>query len=308
MDFTRRDIQLDEQSLALFSQKGAQGGPHIVQQGLANGLKVRRVMQIASDLLGSRVEDASLLDLACGEGVYSIEAAIHGATVTAIDGRTQRMAEGQAVATRHGLSRIRWEQADIRKLSRDTHGVYDVVLFLGILYHLDAPDVFGVLRNVFHMATRAVVIDTHVAQTVTEYAEYEGRRYAGTRTREHGDNDSVTERQSHVLMSLDNTYAFVFTRESLVHLLRDIGFTTVFECLAPQEPGKPSDRVTIVALKGQPVVVATYPWVNNASDDEVQEVALQKHSSLPRSRSRGTWKSLLNAALARLFGSEVRRV
>jgi hypothetical protein len=41
---------LDPETLDLFAAKGTQGGPGIPQVGNANGVKVRRVMQIVSDL------------------------------------------------------------------------------------------------------------------------------------------------------------------------------------------------------------------------------------------------------------------
>ena len=43
------------------------------------------------DLTTNPIEQVSVLDLACGEGVYAIEAALRGATVLAIDARTERM-------------------------------------------------------------------------------------------------------------------------------------------------------------------------------------------------------------------------
>lgn len=40
---------LDPESLELFAKKGTQGGPGVPQAGLANGGKVRRIMQITRD-------------------------------------------------------------------------------------------------------------------------------------------------------------------------------------------------------------------------------------------------------------------
>ena len=47
------------------------------------------------DLTTNPIEQVSVLDLACGEGVYAIEAALRGATVLAIDARTERMGIGR---------------------------------------------------------------------------------------------------------------------------------------------------------------------------------------------------------------------
>ena len=68
------------------------------------------------------------------------------------------------------------------------------------------------------------------------------RAYEGQRVREHEDDDSLEVRRERLLRSIDNTFAFRFTRSSLVRLLHDVGFTTVLECYAPPEPLKPEVR------------------------------------------------------------------
>jgi hypothetical protein len=38
----------------------------------------------------------------------------------------------------------------------------------------------------------------------------------------------------------------------------------------PAEPFKRADRVTIVARRGTPVRISSYPWVNGLNDDQIQ--------------------------------------
>src|SRR5262249_42171246 len=85
--------------LEYFARKGLDmGGPPPPQAGNANGLKVRRITQLALELAARPVEELSVLDLACGEGVYAIEAAMHGASVLAVDGRSERMSHGEEIS------------------------------------------------------------------------------------------------------------------------------------------------------------------------------------------------------------------
>jgi SAM-dependent methyltransferase len=254
---------LDAEAFALFARKGREGGPDVPQSGEANGVKVRRVMQLVADLARRPFRDLRILDLGCGEGVYAIEAALAGAQVTALDARTERMSEGAAVAARHGLTNVRFQQEDVRNVSRATHGEFDVVLLLGLLYHLDAPA--PVLRTLHGLCAGLLVVDTLVAPDAD--AELDG--YRGRWHREHGDDDPPEARRSRVLKSIDNAMSFRLTRESLVRALRDVGFTTVLECHAPLEPGKAEDRITLAAVKGEGVHLATYPWVNGRSEDEI---------------------------------------
>ncbi len=301
--------------LDLFAKKGTEGGARIPQIGNANGVKVRRITQLLLDLAAKPVDQLSILDLACGEGVYAIEAALRGATVRAVDARTERMQHGARVAERMGLTRLTFEQNDVRKVSSDTHGQFDIVYLLGILYHLDVPDVCHVLEHVAGMCRGWLLIDTHISLGSNDSFSYQGRVYTGAKVREHADNDPEAVRRAKVLMSVDNTFAFQFDRSSLIRLLVDTGFTSVVECFAPLEPAKPANRVTLAATTGRPVVVSTYPWINGKSEDEIEKFLTVDKSPPPvqpaprvkESAPRVSLPGLVNHALRR-FGVEIRRV
>ncbi len=256
--------------LEFFAQKGLDlGGAPPPQVGNANGAKVRRITQLALELSARRLEELSILDLGCGEGVYAIEAALHGASVLAVNGRTERMSRGEAIARRLGLTNLRFEQADVRNISVDSHGGFDIVYFLGILYHLNVPDVFYVLANLHGLCRRWLLIDTHISLNPQDDSSFQGREYTGTRVREHGDSNPEAARRGRVASSLDNTFSFYFDKPSLIRLLVDTGFTTVVECHAPLEHIKPPDRITLAAAKSPGVIVSTYPWVNAKTEDEI---------------------------------------
>jgi SAM-dependent methyltransferase len=259
--------ELDAEALALFARKGCDAG--VRQLGRSNGPKVRRIMQLTRDLALRPFETLRILDLGCGEGVYAIEAGVRGAHVLALDARTERMALGAACAARHGLSTVRFTQEDVRRVTREIHGEFDVVYALGLLYHLDAPDVFRVLENIYALCADLLLVDTFVSSVDTDEVAWRGRAYRGQRWREHEDGDSPEVRRGRVLRSIDNTFAFRLTRASLVQALRDVGFTSVLECHVPIEPDRPDDRVTLAARKGRSVRVSTYPWVNDKSDAEI---------------------------------------
>jgi 2-polyprenyl-3-methyl-5-hydroxy-6-metoxy-1,4-benzoquinol methylase len=261
---------LDSEALDLFARKGSEGGPDVPQAGQANGVKVRRIIQITRDFARKPFSKLRILDLGCGEGVYTIEAGLRGAEVLALDARTQRMEKGAACAARHGLTNVRFVQKDVREVTREGLGSFDVVYLLGLLYHLDAPDVFSVLETLYGLCTGMLIVDTLISLTAEIQIEWRGLAYGGQRWREHGDEDTDEVRKSRVLKSIDNTFGFRFTKESLVHALHHVGFTSAYECHLPFEPGKAEDRITLVALKGVPVLLSTYPWVNLKSEAEIQ--------------------------------------
>jgi len=261
---------LDAEALGLFARKGMEAGAGAPQVGQANGVKVRRIMQLTRDLTRRPFPDLRILDLGCGEGVYSVEAALRGARVLALDARIERMRHGEACARRHGLDRVRFVEDDVRRATRDRLGTFDVVYLLGLLYHLDAPEVFEVLEQARDLCEGWLLIDTLVSLAPETEVVWRGEAYRGQRCREHEDGDPAEVRRSRVLKSIDNTFSFRFAPHALVRALGHVGFTSVLECRAPLEPGKRDDRLTIAAFAGTRVRLSTYPWVNEASEAEIE--------------------------------------
>jgi hypothetical protein len=163
------------------------------------------------------------------------------------------------------------------------------------------------------MCGQFVIIDTHIALTTECHAEHNGKSYEGMKVREHADDDSDEVRRGRVGASLDNPLSFWFTRVSLCRALIDAGFTAVCECHAPLEPSKPANRVTIIATKGEPVQLSSYPWVNNKTEEEI-EAFLSKFdqqsetqpANVSQSSARQLAKSMINVVL-RPLGVEIRR-
>ena len=262
---------LDAEALALFARKGLEAGPDAPQVGEGNAVKVRRVMQLTADLTSRPFDELRILDLGCGEGVYAIEAGLRGAEVLALDARTERMEQGRECARRHGLANVTLRQEDARSVEAARHGSFDVVYCLGLLYHLDGPELLPLLERLQAMCTGVLIVDTLVAARPSDEVAHRGRAYEGERVREHGDDDGADLRRARVLRSVDSTFGFRLTRGSLVAALRDSGFSSVLECHVPGEPGKAGDRVTVAALAGEGVAIATYPWLNDLSEEEIAE-------------------------------------
>jgi SAM-dependent methyltransferase len=242
------------------------------EKGVQNAVKVRRIMQITKDLSVNDFSDISILDLGCAEGVYAIEAGIRGANVLAVDGRNYRLDWGKTIAEKLNLTNVKFLQEDVRSLTKEKFGRFDVVVFLGLLYHLDEPDLFNVLSTVYDMCNDFVIIDTQVSPQSVLSVSYKGNEYYGKKSRKHGDNDPPHVIQARVASSMDNVFSFKITKESLLRLLYDIGFTTVFECFIPPEPLKDRKRITLAAIKGSKVKISSYPWINELSEEKIEKL------------------------------------
>ena len=137
-----------------------------------------------------------------------------------------------------------------------------MVLCLGILYHLDVPDVFDFVQRMSDVCRRVTIIDTHVRITANKSHSYKGHEYRGRTFSEHTRSSTTEERMKALWASVDNEESFWFTRPSLVNLLARTGFTSVYTSQNPAVPGQWTDRDTLVALKGKPSELASTPVLN----------------------------------------------
>jgi 2-polyprenyl-3-methyl-5-hydroxy-6-metoxy-1,4-benzoquinol methylase len=230
-------------------------------------IKLKRIVQVISDVCGRPLETLRILDLACLEGLYAVELARRGANVVAIEGREANIEKARFVKQALALDNLELIQDDVRHLNTPQHGQFDVVLCLGILYHLDAPDVFDFLNRIAEVCQRVAIVDTHVSMSNTEFHLFNGKKYWGRSYAEHRADVTPEEKAKTLWASLENAKSFWFTRSSLYNCLSQVGFTSVYECHTPSESDKPYDRVTLLALKGERVTLVSSPLVNASVDE-----------------------------------------
>jgi len=252
-------------------------------------VKLRRILQVVADVTRRDFSELRILDLACLEGQYAIEFALHGAEVVAIEGREANAQKALFSKRALGLDRLSIFQDDVRNLSREKYGEFDVVLCLGILYHLDAPDVFDFMARMASVCRHAIVMDTFVSMVYEKAYEYGGNRFWGRDIIEHDPASEPAERLASLWASLDNTQSVWLTRETIFNLLILNGFTSAYECRVPVEPGKYADRVTLVGLKGTPQTIHSIPAMNGQPPDLIAEPyqpvispRQQKHAELKK--------------------------
>lgn len=167
-----------------------------------------RRFQLFDSLLG-HVRTGRVVDLASGHGKFAIRAADAGWDVTAVDVRATRFPEDD---------RITWIEQDIRDF--DLAG-YDLVLNLGLFYHLTVEDQVGLLDRA---AGTPMILDTHVVTEEPTFTlsppvragGYEGRMYS-----EKGWANRATA-------SWGNDESFWPTAAELVRMLAEHGYPSVF--------------------------------------------------------------------------------
>jgi tRNA (mo5U34)-methyltransferase len=132
------ELKREVESIKWYHRIDLGGG--IVTPGTDNTPKKARRVRMPADLRGKTV-----LDIGAWDGFFSFEAERRGAErVLATDsfvwtGRTWGSKRGFDLAKRHLGSRVEERTVDILDLQPDDVGTFDVVLFLGVLYHMRHP-------------------------------------------------------------------------------------------------------------------------------------------------------------------------
>ncbi len=240
-------------------------GIYTLDNQSARDVRPRWLTQIVADTANRPLSQLRILDLACLEGWYAIEFALHGAEVVAIEGRKASVEKVRFVKDIRHLDRLTIFQDDVRNLSVANYGQFDVILCLGILYHLDAPDVFQFIEQLAACCRGFAIIDTHISLTQAVQQTYQGQTYWGCYYKEHEENASPEEREQAAWASLDNPKSFWLTRPSLVNCLHASGFTSVYECYKFSQGFASqgiSDRLALLAMKGTPQPIYSSPLLD----------------------------------------------
>ena len=200
------DLARRVEALRWFHQIDFGGG--VLSPGWIKADKIRRMSRLIFD---RPLAGKSVLDIGCWDGAYSIEAARRGAArVLATDHYV--WAEGAwgdrrcfDLARERLAPRIEAMDVDAADLSPERVGTFDVVLFLGVLYHLRHP--FAVLESVARLATEVLVVESRIVAPLSRRPFM--RFYPGAE------------------LDGDPTNWWAPNRACMEAMLRDLGFRTI---------------------------------------------------------------------------------
>jgi tRNA (mo5U34)-methyltransferase len=174
-----------------------------------HGVKPGDVLAKEADaIFRHRVADKTVLDVGSWDGFFSFEAEKRGAArVLATD---HFCWSGPGWGTKAGFdyvhrrlgSRVESLDIDVPDISPETVGVFDVVLFLGVLYHVKDP--LRCLERVASVTREQLVIETETALDILPWPVM--RFYEGTE------------------LNNDATNFWAPNRRCLEGMLREVGF------------------------------------------------------------------------------------
>lgn len=212
--------------------------------------------QACGSLSGKRI-----LDLGCLEGGYTAAFANMGASeAVGIEARKLNFRRCLLVKKCLNLDNLTFYREDVKNCTRDRLGEFDIVFAAGILYHLDDP--FAFLKNIYGLTLDFALVDTHVAHkdswahSCSEHLiqrTFGGNTYVGRVALEYTEKQSG-EVENFLWSSYSNSTSFWLTEESLVQMLRDVGFEQIVKIYTPRgyrcQEGCPYEcRIILVAKK-----------------------------------------------------------
>ena len=165
-------------------------GHGIITPGLNMPARRLKRLHLPDDLSGMTV-----LDIGAWDGFFSFEAERRGASrVVALDsfcwsGAGWGTKAGFNLARRVLNSKVEDRELKVLDISPDTVGTYDVVLFLGVLYHMRHP--LLALERVASVTKQLLVLETHVDEELSarpSMAFYPGSELDGDPTNWWGPN------------------------------------------------------------------------------------------------------------------------
>jgi tRNA (mo5U34)-methyltransferase len=129
-------------------------GDDIVTPGINASALTLEHLELPDSCRGLRA-----LDLGTRDGFFAFELERRGAEVIAVDYYPANKT-GFGVASELLGSRVTFRQDNIYKLTRKEYGEFDIVLFLGLIYHL--PDPMLALSIVRSLCRGLLYLETHV--------------------------------------------------------------------------------------------------------------------------------------------------
>ena len=111
--------------------------------------------------LPSSLHEVRILDIGCWDGFYAFEAEKRGARVVALDSwQPENFFKARAALG----SQIPFHELSVYDATRDKLGTFDIVLFLGVLYHLRHP--LLALERVCDLTREFAIIESHVVDNL----------------------------------------------------------------------------------------------------------------------------------------------
>jgi tRNA (mo5U34)-methyltransferase len=173
--------------------------------------------------LGPDRSGLSALDLASHQGWFAVNMARAGfSPVLGVEARQSHVDDSTLIARIYGMDQLAFQTGDIHEQSPEALGQFDVVLMLGLLYHLENP--VGALRVCRGLCKKLCIIETQIVPGMTGYVDYGSYQYVRPL---HGSFGIIDETgDTHGPEASITGVCLVPSLDALLWLLEKVGFSS----------------------------------------------------------------------------------
>lgn len=191
----------------------------------------RMLDRCVGERLGADRGGLTALDLASHQGWFAVQLARAGfGRVLGIDARASHVEDSSLIRDIYGLDQLAFRQGDVHALDAQDPGAFDLVLMLGLLYHLENP--VGALRACRELCRGLCIIETQIVPGMTGFVDYGSYRFVRPLKGSFGIIDETGE--THGPEASITGICLVPSLEALVWILHKVGFARV-DVLQPPE-------------------------------------------------------------------------
>ena len=173
--------------------------------------------------LGSDRSGLSALDLASHQGWFAVNLMRAGfSSVLGVDARQSHVDDSTLISRIYGMDHLSFQKGDIHELDPDQLGQFDVVLMLGLLYHLENP--VGALRVCRGLCNGLCIIETQIVPGMSGYVDYGSYQYVRPLQGSFGIIDETGD--THGPEASVTGVCLVPSLDALMWLLEKVGFSS----------------------------------------------------------------------------------
>jgi len=182
--------------------------------------------------LGADRSGLSALDLASHQGWFAVNMARSGfSRVLGVDARQSHVDDSQLISDIYGMDQLSFQQGDIHDQNPETLGQFDVVLMLGLLYHLENP--VGALRTCRTLCKNLCIIETQIVPGMTGFVDYGSYQYVRPLKGSFGIVDEMED--THGPEASVTGICLVPSLDALMWLLEKVGFSSATVLEPPED-------------------------------------------------------------------------
>ena len=143
-------------------------------------------------------------------------------SVLGVDARQSHVDDATLISQIYGMDHLRFEKGDIHQQSPAALGQFDVVLMLGLLYHLENP--VGALRVCRSLCKKLCIIETQIVPGMTGFVDYGSYQYVRPLQGSFGIIDETGD--THGPEASITGVCLVPSLDALLWLLEKVGFSS----------------------------------------------------------------------------------